>query len=597
MIICSNCGRKNEDGATFCADPACNTYLQWNGQERTAAIRVPVLPNSSQAPVADERQGVQLSLDREPIQIEAGGQAGLGVRIRNTGTIVDEFVIEVTGAPAAWSVVEPPSLSLFPGSDASARITFQPPRAPDTPAGPLPFRVRAYSKVNSSVSGVEAWMVTVGGFRTLSAELVPRTATSRWRTSHRFSVANTGNLPVSAVVDADDPDGKLYFKVTPPVLQLAANQEVAAAVRVRPRRWLWLGTPQRHRFEVRAQPEEDTERGDAGPAAPLKAEGTMVQVPLLPKWVLYAVAAAGAAAVAAVALLASDRSAPPPPSLTAPPGPTVITTTSPTGILPANPQPGAPVTAPANPPVTPPTNPGQVAPVQVPDVVGKSANTALGEIQDAGLKVKGAPPEASNEAAAGRVIRTVPAAGTELAKGSAVTVVSSSGPTPAFDMLAQADAARWSSGAGALPFPGSEGDNRGFALVWQNKTIEDGSTHARVLETHPQWVDDGFIQGDYQLPAPIIAGDRFTSDVGFRSSGIVGDVNFSVRVTDAQGRSVVARDMVVRATADGRLQQLDIDLSPYEGARTISLRVDARGTSAQDWAVWVDPKVEGRPAR
>jgi len=190
------------------------------------------------------------------------------------------------------------------------------------------------------------------------------------------------------------------------------------------------------------------------------------------------------------------------------------------------------------------------------------------------------------------VIRSEPAGGTEVDKDSAVKLFVSAGPTPPFDLLGAAPSAAWSSGAGPLPFNGSDADNRGFVLVRQGVKIEDGSMPPRVLQTHPQWVNNGFIQGDYQLPAPIIAGDHFTAQVGFLSAGIVGEVDFKVIVTDAQGRATVAGN--VHDKADGRLQPLDFDLSKFAGARTISLRVETAGPSNQDWAVWVDPKVAGK---
>ncbi len=209
MITCHQCGRENEPGSTFCANPDCNAYLQWDeasaAEDRTRKIVVPV---EDGPPVAMEvRRGVQTSLVRLELRIEAGSQGTLELHVRNTGTVVDEFVIEVTGAPAPWTTVDPPSLSLFPGAAGTARILFSPPRSPDTPAGALAFKVRVTSKVDSSVSAVDAWSMTVGGFRTVVAELSPQTVTSRWRSSHRFRITNTGNLPVSAAVAVTDGDG------------------------------------------------------------------------------------------------------------------------------------------------------------------------------------------------------------------------------------------------------------------------------------------------------------------------------------------------------------------------------------------------------
>ena len=64
-----------------------------------------------------------------------------------------------------------------------------------------------------------------------------------------------------------------------------------------------------------------------------------------------------------------------------------------------------------------------------------------------------------------------------------------------YDFVGRASQAGWRSGAGALPFPGSDTDSRGFALYRIDAILEDGSQWQKVLQTHPQWVDNGYIQG------------------------------------------------------------------------------------------------------
>jgi len=66
-----------------------------------------------------------------------------------------------------------------------------------------------------------------------------------------------------------------------------------------------------------------------------------------------------------------------------------------------------------------------------------------------------------------------------------------------YDLVTSAPAASWSSGAGGLPFPGSDSDSNGFACYKNSVTLEDDSIAATVLETHPQWVSGGWIMGRY----------------------------------------------------------------------------------------------------
>ncbi len=92
---------------------------------------------------------------------------------------------------------------------------------------------------------------------------------------------------------------------------------------------------------------------------------------------------------------------------------------------------------------------------------------------------------------------------------SSPTPTATPSPTTVYDFVARADHASWSSGTGktqqhTLPFPGSDVDSRGFALWRTPATMENGSSVSRCLETHPKWVDNGFILGTYtELYSPI----------------------------------------------------------------------------------------------
>jgi hypothetical protein len=246
--------------------------------------------------------------------------------------------------------------------------------------------------------------------------------------------------------------------------------------------------------------------------------------------------------------------------------------------------------------VAPPT------PVDVPDVVGQTENTASKAISNANL-LPSFTRVANNTVPAGVVISQSPRGGTKVASRSTVAVTVSSGARAPIDLIAGASNATWRSGAGALPFNGSDEDKRGFVLVRNGPyqfgssgpcVLEDG-TAPRYLETHPQWVQGGMIEGVYTLPSPIIAGDHFRSKVGFikcQNLGQIGRVNFSVRVIRPNGAEIeVAR--VADAGADGIMRTIDVDLTAHVGSTRIKLRVDDTGDSQQDWASWIAPRIEG----
>jgi hypothetical protein len=164
-------------------------------------------------------------------------------------------------------------------------------------------------------------------------------------------------------------------------------------------------------------------------------------------------------------------------------------------------------------------------------------------------------------------------------------------PRPAaIALLDRTAEARFTSGAGELAFPGTDVDPQGFAIQFDEgvRRLHDGST-PRHIEMHPQWVDNGFINGDFALGRPIADGEHLVAKVGFREGSGVGDVEFIVSAVDGDGDvNELGR---VQTSVGQPLVDVDVDLSDAAGARTLRLRVEANGTSAQDWACWAEPRV------
>jgi hypothetical protein len=165
-----------------------------------------------------------------------------------------------------------------------------------------------------------------------------------------------------------------------------------------------------------------------------------------------------------------------------------------------------------------------------------------------------------------------------------------------YDFVAQASSASWSSGAGTLPFPGSDSDSRGFALYRDDWQLEDDSTWTRALETHPQWVSNGWIMGVYpQVTVPSDAELKVT--VGFFKEATGSDgVTFEVRFEEFLGLQVAPQIYSVlshEATYDGELESIVEGLSSLEGRTgNFVLYANAGQSSGQDWAAWAEAKIE-----
>jgi uncharacterized repeat protein (TIGR01451 family) len=160
----------------------------------------------------------------------------------------------------------------------------------------------------------------------------------------------------------------------------------------------------------------------------------------------------------------------------------------------------------------------------------------------------------------------------------------------AYSFAANAGSAAWSSGAGALPFPGTDGDARGFALPLGSHQMEDGLSSPEGLLTFPQYVTDGYIQGIY--PAFTVQnGDHFQSYVGCQFHG-PSNCYVIFRLSYQVGAGPVTTLKTAAEKLDGLVYRMDVDLSALAGQSVkFILRVEAFGSASGDRAVWSAPRL------
>ena len=166
----------------------------------------------------------------------------------------------------------------------------------------------------------------------------------------------------------------------------------------------------------------------------------------------------------------------------------------------------------------------------------------------------------------------------------------------------------WQSGAGILPFPGSDGDRRGFALWRDNVVLENGvaygthvtDTRGHVLVTYPQMVSDGWIQGVYpaRVRQPNPGYDLYLCvSVGFLQDARTDGATFKVFFQEGEltGSMQTYPLMDIPATDDNRLDSACIDVS-YLAGKTgrFYLEVHAGQNWQQDWAASVSAQVDMR---
>jgi hypothetical protein len=219
------------------------------------------------------------TLASKAVTVTPGGEAVTEVRVRNSGTVVDQFTLEVLGDAAAWAIVEPPVIPLFPGAEAVARIHFKPPKSPSVLARAVPFAVRVKSREDARASLVEEGVVEVGPFNDTTAELIPRNAKGSSRARAQLALDNRGNVRINARLTAADPDRKLNFTINPPALTAEPGTASFASIRLSPRQRFMMGPPKLNPYKVHVHQ-------DGLPT--ITVDGAMQQEGLIPRWALPA---------------------------------------------------------------------------------------------------------------------------------------------------------------------------------------------------------------------------------------------------------------------------------------------------------------------
>lgn len=156
-----------------------------------------------------------------------------------------------------------------------------------------------------------------------------------------------------------------------------------------------------------------------------------------------------------------------------------------------------------------------------------------------------------------------------------------------YDFTAKAAEATWSSGAGGLSFPGTDGDAKGFAIKKDKPKFESGvELPVPGLLFVPQNLTNGFIQARYP-GFKVESGDRFQTRVGceFGATSC-----YVVHRLDYEVGSTIRTFWTFRERYEGLTYDANIDLSPLAGQEVkFILYISAYGAPAGDRALWGNP--------
>ncbi|MFG2995256.1 hypothetical protein [Streptomyces sp. NPDC048340] len=228
-------------------------------------------------------------LAASPASVMPGDEIRIPLELRNSGHLVEAYGFEVLGPAAAWTVVEPSTLSLMPNTAGTVELVVRPPRDSTVPPGGLAYAVRVLPQEQPEHATVPEGLLDIGAYADFTAELTPRM--SQGRTGARFQLAldNRGNHPLTVSLAAKDQSEALRFTLPAAPTVVAPGRAAFVRVPVRARRRMWRGVPTPHPFQVTAAPAEGVD--------PVTLDGTLLHRPVL-------TAAALKALIAVLALLA-----------------------------------------------------------------------------------------------------------------------------------------------------------------------------------------------------------------------------------------------------------------------------------------------------
>lgn len=222
-----------------------------------------------------------------------GVAAQCRVTVANRGSVVEAYTLTPVGDLAAYAVIEPAVLSLYPDAEGSATVTITVPQEAVVQAGDVPFGVLVEPKEHPADTAVPEALVHVEPFSDVSAELTPRTSHGSRVGRHTVSIDNRGNQPVTVELTGKDPDAVMELRFSPSTLEVQPGAAAFAKVKARPLDRIWRGTSKTRQFSIVVT---QVARGSQPGATITKVDGMMVQDPILPSWTGKAIVGALAAA-------------------------------------------------------------------------------------------------------------------------------------------------------------------------------------------------------------------------------------------------------------------------------------------------------------
>ena len=237
---------------------------------------------------------VQLKNLPPTIDITPGTQQRFVLALTNTGAVVDQFTLSLSGLDSDWYTLEPSSITLFPGASGQAEISVYPPAGSSAAAGAYPIRIEIASVSTPEGGATFSSVVNVGTVGTLDMEVRPSMAQGR-SAAFRIMWHNHTNAAITVELEARDTEEGLRYRIEPEGgVEVAAGSSQTVEVAVRPEHRETIGEPHRYQITFRGLRPGTTDLLDGGLARPaqftylprLRALALPAWLRRLPMWAL-----------------------------------------------------------------------------------------------------------------------------------------------------------------------------------------------------------------------------------------------------------------------------------------------------------------------
>jgi hypothetical protein len=195
---------------------------------------------------------VYAELSSSAIVVSPGGEEVERLTIRNLGTTTESYAVVPLGICAGWALIDPPTLTLFPGEEQTLKVTLRPPRSPSVSAGDsvLALRIVPHGQPDDAAT-IEA-SLTVLAFAQRRLSVLQPVQRARRRATYDIVLENQGNAQASCRLVLADAAGHLIGRFDPPSIGVDPGQNATSQVRVTTKGLRWTGGTQTLPFTIEA---------------------------------------------------------------------------------------------------------------------------------------------------------------------------------------------------------------------------------------------------------------------------------------------------------------------------------------------------------